>query len=168
MTCATRSLVWICLFAMAACAAPPSDDRAVYAAPARDFFPPVGDVLGSHCGSLDCHGHPARNLRIYSLNGQRLEGMPGTGVTTPAEYDLTYISLIAIDPEPLALVLNERGNRPERWIVFSKGRGGEAHVGGTAMAKEGAADHCVTSWLAGALDEAACADAAELLPPGTR
>ena len=111
---------------------------------------------------------PRAICRIYSLNGLRLEGVPGTGITTQAEYDLSYASLIAIDPEPLAAVVNEGGARPERWIVVSKGRGSEAHEGGAAMLAAGAADRCVTSWLAGALDEAACKAAAEVIAPGTR
>ena len=76
----------------------------------------MGDVLGSHCGSLDCHGHPARNMRIYAYNGLRIADVSGTGTTTDAEYDASYQSVIAIDPEALAFVVDEGGDRPERWI----------------------------------------------------
>jgi hypothetical protein len=156
------------LLAAAACATPVAEERGVFAVPDRERFRAVGDVFGSHCGSLDCHGHPARNLRIYSTNGLRLDGVPGAGLTTEAEYDLSYTALIAIDPEALAAVVGEGGVLAERWTVVSKGRGREAHAGGVAMVPGGPADRCVTSWLAGVFDEAACSAAAEVLRPGTR
>ncbi len=149
----------------AACSAPPADNRAAFSAPARDAFPAVGEALGSHCGSLDCHGHVARNLRIYSFKGLRLEGKPGDGVTSPTEYDQTYDSVVAIDPEVLGTVVDEGGDRPERWIVVSKGRGSEAHKGNIAMAPGGDADVCLISWIAGAVDEEACTAAAEIVSP---
>jgi hypothetical protein len=148
-----------------ACSVPASEDRAAYSAPARDAFPPVGDMLGSHCGSLDCHGHAARNLRIYGFKGLRLQDIPGAGVTSQAEYDRTYDAVVAIDPEALGAVVDERGARPERWVVVSKGRGSEAHKGNVAMVPGAVADRCLVSWIAGALDGEACAAAAEVNPP---
>jgi hypothetical protein len=159
-----RSLAGI-LGATTACTVPPADDRTAFSAPARDVFPAVGEMLGSSCGSLDCHGHVARNLRIYGFKGLRLEGVPGVGVTSPVEYDRTYDSVVTIDPEALASVVDENGDRPERWIVVSKGRGSEAHKGNVAMVPDGEADRCLVSWIAGALDEEACAAAAEIVPP---
>ena len=148
-----------------ACSVPASDDRTQYSAPARDVFPQVGEVLGSHCGSLDCHGHVARNLRIYNFKGLRLEDVPGVGVTSQAEYDRTYDAVVAIDPEALGTVVDDAGDRPERWIVVSKGRGSEAHDGNVAMVPGGPADRCLVSWIAGAVDGEACATAAEIVPP---
>ena len=107
------------LAAPVACSVPPAEDRAAYDAPPRESFPPVGDALGSNCGSLDCHGHVARNLRLFSFNGLRLEGVPGVGVTLPAEYAASYDSIVSIDPEALGTVVDEGGDRPERWIVVS-------------------------------------------------
>jgi hypothetical protein len=153
------------LGATTACTVPPADDRTAFSAPARDVFPAVGEMLGSSCGSLDCHGHVARNLRVYGFKGLRLEGVPGVGVTSQAEYDRTYDSVVAIDPEALGTVVDEKGDRPERWIVVSKGRGSEAHKGNVAMASGGPADRCLISWLAGALDDEACTAAAEIVPP---
>ena len=148
-----------------ACSVPASDDRVQYSAPARDVFPPVGDMLGSYCGSLDCHGHVARNLRIYGFKGLRLQDVPGVGVTSQAEYDQTYDAVVAIDPEVLGTLVEEAGDRPERWIVVSKGRGSEAHKGNVAMVPGGPADRCLLSWIAGMLDGEACAAAAEIIPP---
>jgi hypothetical protein len=162
--CKARFLAGI-LGATTACAVPPADDRTAFNAPARDVFPAVGEMLGSSCGSLDCHGHVARNLRIYGFKGLRLEGVPGVGVTSQAEYDRSYDSVVAIDPESLGTVVDEKGDRPERWIVVSKGRGTEAHKGNVAMVPDGPADRCMVSWIAGALDEEACAAAAEIVPP---
>jgi hypothetical protein len=139
----------------------------MYSAPARDSYPAVGDVIGSHCGSLDCHGTSARNMRVYSFNGLRIDGVPGIGVTTQLEYDRSYESVIAVDPEALGTVVDQGGARPERWIVISKGRGSEAHKGHAAMVAGEAADRCVVSWLEGSLDQEACLAAAEILPPET-
>lgn len=157
---------------------------------AQDYAPcsflPVADALESRCGSLDCHGQKGRNLRIYGLYGLREKdpipdpGAPsspppvtGVGVTNRHEYDLTYLSVISIQPEVLSRVFADHGANPERWIVFSKGSGNEHHKGGTAMPraigvctdKSCAASTCVESWLRGNVSDAACRDAAEFLAP---
>jgi len=156
--------VLVSLYLALGCSGPAADGRFVGYAPSLETFPPVGEVIGSHCGSLDCHGQKGRNLRVYSGNGLRIDEVSG-GATTPDEYSSTYDSLISIDPEVLSAVVQEGGQKPERWIVISKGRGREAHKGEVAMEANGEADRCVVSWLAALIDEAACTAAAEVLPP---
>jgi hypothetical protein len=127
--------------------------------PRRQEFSAVSAVLEPRCGSLDCHGSPARNLRIYGLYGLRRSGLDSTGGadTTAAEIDATYDSLISIDPEVLSRVVSDGGQAPERWIVMSKARGREEHAGGTRLVEGEPADRCVVSWLAGTVDTEACA-----------
>jgi hypothetical protein len=148
-----------------ACSGPPSDERYLFTGPPRASFPPAADALAARCGSVDCHGVAPRNLRIYSVNGLRINAITGQGATTQEEYDATYTSVVSIDPEVLALVLQEGGFAAERWIVISKGQGYEAHKGGTAMPLGSAADRCLKSWLRGAVDPAACLEASEFLAP---
>jgi len=147
------------------CSGPPSDGRFSFTGPPRASFPPVSDALAARCGSVDCHGVAARNLRVYGANGLRINGVTGQGATTQEEYDATYTSVVSIDPEVLAIVLQEGGFAAERWIVISKGGGHEAHKGGTAMPLGSVSDRCVRSWVRGAVDQAACLEASEFLAP---
>ena len=63
-----------------ACSVPPSDGAVHPAGPARrTSFPAVAQLLDVRCGSLDCHGTVARNLRLYGSAGLRLvAGRPST------------------------------------------------------------------------------------------
>jgi hypothetical protein len=134
-----------------------------------DGFPAVSDALEMHCGTLDCHGSLARNLRIYGIDGLRFDkGLaPGSDNTTPEEQTLTYEALIAIQPEVLGQIVIERGARPERWLVITKGRGTEHHKGGSRMRLGDDTDHCITSWLTGVVAVDACGRAAvDVSPPG--
>src|SRR3954451_11599209 len=67
-------------------------------APARITFPHVDGAMQLHCGTLDCHGQVNRDLRLYGTHGLRLDpkDSPTEGVTTRAEYDATYGSLIGL------------------------------------------------------------------------
>lgn len=162
------------------CPADPNQGRLDAQSYAPCSFLPVADALEAHCGTLDCHGQLARNVRVYGLNGLRIKdpndpnsGITGVGATTAKERDSTYLSVIGIQPEVLSQVFAEHGTRPERWIVYSKGSGLEHHKGGSPMPRPTglctespcAANICVRSWLTGALDLAACQGASEYLPP---
>lgn len=148
-----------------ACSGPSADDAHVIPAPALDAFPPVGDVLHSHCGSLDCHGDRARNLRLYGINGLRIGGVTGTGPTTPEEYEASYQSVVLLEPETLGRVVLEGGGDPARLTLVRKARGAEAHKGGAPMPQGSPGDRCLTSWLGQSVDTAACAEAAEIPAP---
>jgi hypothetical protein len=127
--------------------------------PSRDTFSPVSGVLETRCGSLDCHGAPARNLRVYGVYGLRADGSSVTGNpdTTDEEIDLTYESVTGIDPEALKRAMGE-GEDPSRWVVLSKGSGREAHVGGARLPSGSAGYRCIVSWVTGQEDLSSCTE----------
>ena len=137
-----------------------SDTPSVLGAPHRERFSAVSSVLERRCGGLDCHGEPARNLRVYGRFGLRLDGrdVVGGAETTDAEVDATYESVITVSPERLSRVTAARGADADGWLVLSKGRGREAHVGGSRLVAGTPADDCVLSWLADSVDTALCAE----------
>jgi len=147
------------IFIGAACSTP-SDSRFVATPPDAASFALVAPVLVHHCGSLDCHGTPQRNLRIYGKEGLRLA--PGDrplhpDVTTPGEIAEDYASVVGLEPELMSAVVAEGGAHPERLTFVRKARGQEAHKAGTAVIQQGDdSDTCITSWLAGKTDAAAC------------
>jgi hypothetical protein len=146
--------------ALSSCSQIDGDARVVQHAPSRDELPLVSTVLEPRCGTLDCHGGPARSLRIYGRFGLRARGdhAPGEPDTTEEELDQTYLSLVGIDPEGLDVVLHAGGRSPERFLVISKARGVEKHEGGRALEAGSAGDRCLVSWVGGHVDEAACAE----------
>lgn len=133
-------------------------------------FPVVLGGLEASCATLDCHGRVERNLRLWSSVGLRADAadVPGSGETTDEEYARSYRSVIGLQPERTAEVVADWGQGPERLTLVRKARGTEHHEGG-AMARAGsAADRCLVSWLASAVDAQACEDAAvamEAPPP---
>jgi hypothetical protein len=151
-----------------ACNGPSANGVVVGVAPSPDTFPPVSAVLEAHCGTLDCHGAAARNLRVYGIDGLRWDkaGTTGDQSTTMEEIQATYESVVSIQPEVLARITEEGGKRPERWIVLLKGRETEEHKGGRRLVAGDDADRCLTSWLAGAVEQTRCDAAALVGPPG--
>jgi hypothetical protein len=151
------------LLALLACVTANSDDRVIASVPDRASFPPVADLLDHRCGTLDCHGVTYRNLRIYGREGLRWApaDRPSSkvGSTTAAEYDATFQSLNALEPEILSAVVGDKGARPERLTFVRKARGTEEHKGLGIWAEGDPEDRCVTTWLAGSVDAAACAAA---------
>jgi hypothetical protein len=112
-------------------------------------FGPVGDYLANRCGTLDCHGQVGRNLRIYGCAGMRSEpdASPATcqNPTTDDEYQRTYRSLVALEPQVMSVVYSgcstsvSNGTavyppgtacHPELLTFIRKARGVEAHKGG--------------------------------------
>ncbi len=140
-----------------ACSGPSPDGHTQFKAPSTDTFKPVADMLGARCGSLDCHGNTARNMRIYSFRGLRLSApdYPGGGPTTADEYEATYQSVLSLEPEEMGHVLFEHGD-PTKLTMVLKARGLERHKAGTVWKTGSAADHCLISWLIGQVDNNAC------------
>jgi hypothetical protein len=143
----------------AACNRHGDGESLVVELPSRDTFSPVSAVLEGRCGSLDCHGAPARNLRIYGVYGLRANGSSVTGNpdTTDEEIGETYSSVTGIDPEGLSRVL-AGAEDPSRWIVLSKGTGREAHTGEARLPVGSAGHRCVVSWATGEGDPSSCAE----------
>ncbi len=121
----------------------------------RATFGPVGDYLGNRCGTLDCHGQMSRNLRIFSCEGMRAEpdATPESCSvsTTEEEYERTYRSLVALEPQVMSAVYSgctasvvDGGDtyppgsacHPELLTFIQKARGVEAHKGGQLICVE--------------------------------
>jgi hypothetical protein len=183
------ALLLVGAYAALACQGPPGNQTFVPTIPTLEGFkdippppapqdatgPVVSDALEIHCGTLDCHGSSVRNLRIYGIDGIRAPGLvPGGDPTTdeaqpgahaPFEHQLTYESLIAIQPEVLSAIVSQHGARPERWMIITKGRGSEHHKGGSRMKSGDDTDHCIISWLTGSVDKDACTRSHDAVSP---
>jgi hypothetical protein len=138
-------------------------------APSRATFQPAADVLQASCGTLDCHGQVGRNLRLYGGRGLRLSPQDNSAddPTTLREYDQSYWSVIGLEPELMSDVVRDQGRAPERLTMVRKARGTEKHKGGQLFVIGDIRDRCLVSWLAGAVDEAACKLGAEVTRPST-
>jgi hypothetical protein len=142
-----------------ACTFPSSTATNDVTTPDLATFPPVADLLGKRCGTLDCHGSAYRNLRVYGSLGLRLapnDRPLSKGQTTPDEYDADFESIIGLEPELMSDVVTSGGASPDRLTFVRKARGTEAHKGGSLMQAGDPEDECITSWLAGHTDIAGC------------
>jgi hypothetical protein len=167
-----RLLAYASVVALVACSAPPANGRYVQPAlPDRASFPPVAELLVVRCGSLDCHGTPARNMRLYGSAGLRWS--PGDRPFVPpcdtqSEVDQDYESVVGLEPETLNAVVAAGGSEPEQLTIIRKARGTESHKGGQIWTRGDDSDSCLTSWLAGNANPNACAQGiASVLPSGS-
>lgn len=149
----TRATVALCVAFTTACSSPYEGETATLPVPSPVDFDSVAVTLDSHCGSLDCHGKPGRNFRLYGYSGRRLDprDVPGGVATTPRESGVDYCSAIGVEPELMAQVLADRGARPERLTLVRKARGSEKHVGGTVFEAGSDGDQCLVAWVSGQL-----------------
>ena len=67
----------LCLLLVGCGAYPSVETERQVPSPGR--FVIVSSLIEPHCGTSDCHGDPARNLRIYGRNGLRASGNDVTG-----------------------------------------------------------------------------------------
>ncbi len=146
---------WVAIFAWPIACSPPSNAQFTITAPDARLFPPVADLMGYRCGSLDCHGNAQRNLIVYSCYGLRLDQDAAPGCrdvggtnTTPAEYTATYDSLVALEPGVMTEVVQSRGVDLDQLTFVRKARGEEAHTGGKLWSAGSPDDQCVAQWLA--------------------
>src|SRR5262249_42889760 len=131
-------------------------------APDRASFGPVARVFVKRCGSLDCHGARYRNMRLYGYASGRLDpaSLPDSPAdTTQQEIDADYDAVVGVEPELTRRVVADKGQNPSRLTVVRKARGEENHKGNQQIVPGDAADLCVLSWLAGAVDQDACKNA---------
>jgi len=142
------------------CSTPASDARFTQQAlPDRASFPYVGQLLVHRCGSLDCHGSMYRNLRLFGNEGLRASPSDRPLVplcTTHAEFDQDYESVVGLEPEAMNAVVAGHGADPESLTLVRKASGLEAHKGLKLIQRGDDSYVCLTSWLAGATDTAAC------------
>ena len=148
---------------------PDAEQRTAVTGPPRAEFELVSSVLSAHCGTLDCHGSVARNMRVYGTDGLRLAptDVPGVdgGVTTFAEHEANYQAVVNLEPELMTLVVRESGRDPTRLTLIRKARSLEYHAGGEALPAGSDGDRCVTSWLSSAIDLASCERGALIARP---
>jgi hypothetical protein len=148
------------LVVLVGCSVPPSD--ALYtpqALPDQASFSPVAQLLVVRCGSLDCHGTVARNMRLYGSAGLRWSSTDRPLVPlcdTPDEVAQDYESVVDLEPATMSAVVAAGGADPQRLTMVRKARGTESHKGGQIWTQGDDSDTCLTSWLAGAADEGAC------------
>lgn len=135
--------------------------------PSRSQFPLVLDAMERRCGTLDCHGTPGRNLRLYTGSGLRLDAkdIPGNGQTTEAELDASYWSVQGLEPEIMSAVIADEGADPERLVMIRKARGTEHHKPGAIIQEDDDTDVCIRSWLKSKTSTTACQAAANFNAP---
>jgi hypothetical protein len=141
------------------CSSPPVDARFTELVPDRTSFPHVAQALERHCGELDCHGTPYRNMRIYGNEGLRwlaTDRPLSPPCTTSAEVTQDFDSVVGLEPEIMASVVAGHGADPGQLTMIRKALGTEAHKGGVIMLAGDALDVCLTSWLASQTDVGAC------------
>jgi hypothetical protein len=143
--------------ALAACATPAADARFSEHLPDRDTFPEVAQVLVRHCGTLDCHGTTARNLRLYGNEGLRWASSDqplSPPCTTVEEIDQDYQSVVGLEPELMSAVV--AGADPERLTLLRKALGLEDHKGNAPFRAGDDGATCLGSWLVNQTDTDAC------------
>jgi hypothetical protein len=125
--------------------------------PSRVDFPAVADAMQLHCGTLDCHGQVGRNMRLYGFQGLRLDptNNPLGQLTSEAEYDATYSSIVGLEPEIMTRVVQHQVP-PETLTMLRKPLGIEKHMGGLLIVQDDPLDRCMVGWLIGKFDPAAC------------
>ena len=172
------------VLAALACSPVAQQKIGIDAPPSGDFLP-VNTFLVHRCGTLDCHGQPGRNLRIWGCGGMRLPDagvgpscrpQQGGGPTTGEEAYSTYRSLVGLEPSVMSTVYDEcqnsggaypppEGCHPELLTFVRKARGTEAHKGGALISAEGIdgnpdpQDVCIVTWLEGQTNTQACSKA---------
>jgi hypothetical protein len=158
------------LGALAACSAPAPDARYTQTTlPDSASFPPVAQLLELRCGSIDCHGTPYRNLRIYGSTGLRFSPTDRPLVPTCSTADeiaQDYLSVVGLEPETMSAVA--AGGDPSLLTMVRKARGTEAHKGGAIWTQGDDSDNCLVTWLHGQADSAACDRAVTALLPSGR
>ncbi|MDB4934509.1 MAG: hypothetical protein JWP87_1481 [Labilithrix sp.] len=147
----------------AGCSSPDTSARVDPIGPDRAQFDVVAPMLVRRCGSIDCHGSPYRNMRMFGYGGTRLRD-PSTATSTPetpprstpTEIEATYQAVIGLEPEVMRDVVKAGGAGPERLTLVRKGRNDEDHKGQQRIKHGDDADRCLLTWLASSVDVAAC------------
>jgi hypothetical protein len=142
----------------AGCGLPHGEGLADLQRPDRTSFPLVADALQPSCGTLDCHGQRGRNLRLFGGRGLRLDphGNSADEPISDGEYQASFLSVVALEPEALDAVVREGAKDPERLSLIRKARGTELHKGGVQMLPGDPLDRCLISWLEGRVRADSC------------
>lgn len=153
-------------FAALGCTSVDPSATVLASCPDRAPFESVAPFLEAGCGTLDCHGALARPLRVYGKRGMRFDpsDLPGERPTTSDEVSASLRSFCSLTPEQMALVMS--GDlTPDDLLAVGKARGEVHHKGDKVVTRGDDGDTCLTSWILGSVDAAACARAADLMVP---
>lgn len=156
-----KKLVHLALLVLVACAASPVEGTVTVSQSSLDggvYKTQVHHVFEAACGKSTCHGKLPRGLRIYGATALRLPG--ATGPTTDDEINATFESIEGLEPEKLNAFLGSIPRTKEeayKLLILSKPLMLERHRPGVSLRKGEAAETCITSWLLGNVDSAACA-----------
>jgi len=126
--------------------------------PSREDFTGPADAMQVKCGTLDCHGQIGRNLRLYGTYGMRLDNANNPidpFVTSDDEYDASYWSVTALEPEDMTRVLKGEASVIDLAFI-RKPRGLEKHKGHQLMTKGDPLDRCLVGWVTGTPDPDSC------------
>jgi hypothetical protein len=152
-------VVGLFLLLLGSCEVPSSGARFTEQVPDRTSFPDVAQAMVAHCGTLDCHGTPYRNMRLYGNLGLRLSAKDrpvNPPCTTSPEVDQDFDSVVGLEPEAMSTVVAQNGADPTLLTMIRKARGLESHKGGTVMKQGDPLDTCITSWLSGSTQTSEC------------
>jgi hypothetical protein len=147
------------LLPVIACSVPDGSAVVTPTLPTTSGFPYVAEVMEHRCGTLDCHGTVARNLRVYGDEGLRFAASDRPCVpaaTTDTEVGQDYDSVVGLEPEEMSAVVAGHGANPDQLSMIAKPLGIESHMGGTVFSVGDDTYTCLTSWLSSATDTAAC------------
>ncbi len=133
----------------------------------------VSNFMEKRCGSLDCHGHIGRPLRIYSDWGLRYrsenDGKRVAGPTTEEEQIENYRSVIALEPDLLSDSVLTGGAYVDFQLIkkpLDISGGGINHKGGPVI-RVGDGDpgwRCLHGWIRGEPSKQKCDEAATIAP----
>ena len=124
-------------------------------------FTAVSPFMESGCGTIDCHGAPSRPLRVMGYDGLRLSPTdhPGGTPTTALEVDASWRSVCGLEPELISEVTAGQ-LPPDQLLLLQKPRLETHHKGNAVIVAGDDGDTCLSTWLTGKVDAAACGRAA--------
>jgi len=130
----------------------------------------VSPFMEQRCGALDCHGQVGRPLRIYSINGLRMQDGPNGGRdltdTNLKEREANYFSTVGLEPEAISTALVTKGAYTD-FQLLKKPLGvegnGVRHKGGPVLRSTDSGFECLITWISGQVDPQRCKDG--LIPP---
>lgn len=133
-------------------------EPAEFDCPSEADWPIVSQVLERKCGTIDCHGDRARSFRLFGRNGSRLDDgdvVGSTDGTSTAELRENRASACGLEPEQMHAVV-QGDEELETLTLIRKPRLIEAHKGGRVWVEDSPGFVCLSSWIDGSLDRAAC------------
>lgn len=130
----------------------------------------VSAFMEQRCGALDCHGQEGRPLRIYSINGLRMQDGPNgerdRTDTNLKEREANYFSTVGLEPEAISSALLTKGAYTD-FLLLKKPLGiegnGVRHKGGPVLRSTDSGFECLITWISGQVEMQRCKDG--LIPP---